>query len=172
MNDTILLITLIVASVQLLVALLIYRAVRSGGGAGVRGGSAGEVEGARLLAARARALFTKVDSLPHTLLGPGGDKRLRDANLWTAVDVTELRPRSAFLLSLSEEPLAAAESAMQWLQGQAEKIRSASKDQGFHYVDFPHDKWTAMHAQALDGLHLLETYGEVAAQTIETLSRR
>ena len=154
-------------AVELVLLILIYRAVRPGSGSSARAGGQADKEAARLLAARARALYAKVDALPVSLLGPGGDKRLREAPLWSASDVTELRPRSSFLLSLCEEPIASAEAALQWILPQAEKIRSSSKDQGFHYVDFPHDKWSAMHHQALDGLHLLETYGEVAAQTID-----
>lgn len=159
------------AALQLLLLFLIYRAVRPGAGKSGAGGGAADQEDARLLAARARALYAKVDALPLSLLGPGGDKRLREAALWSAADLADLRPRSSFLLSLAKEPIASAEAALQWLLPQAERIRNAPKDQGFHYVDFPHDKWSAMHHQALDALHLLETYGEVAAHTLKTLSR-
>ncbi|MEO6068259.1 MAG: hypothetical protein ABJB33_05030 [Gemmatimonadota bacterium] len=171
MSDLPILIFVAAAVVQAMAAILIYRSTRATSGGGGRAGAATDKEAARLLAARARALYAKVDGLPVSLLGPGGDKRLREAPLWSASDVTELRPRSSFLLSLCEEPIASAEAALQWILPQAEKIRSSSKDQGFHYVDFPHDKWSAMHHQALDGLHLLETYGEVAAQTIDAHTR-
>lgn len=171
MTDTLIWIFALAAVVQGIAALLIYRSVRGGGSAPAAGSLAAERVAALKLAEQARAVYAKVVTLPPTLLGPGGDRRLREATLWSSGEVTALRPETPVLASCCGEAFIAAEAALGWLHDQASSIRAKPKDQALHYVDFPHEKWKASYEQALDGLHLLETYGEVTARVAEGAGR-
>ena len=168
MTDTLIWIFAAAAVLQLLSALLIYNAIRGTGGSGPAAGSlAAERVAALKLAEQTRAVYAKVVTLPPTLLGPGGDRRLREATLWTPPEVAALRPETPILAACCGEAFIAAESGLKWLLDQASSIRAKPKDQALHYVDFPHETWQANYEQALDGLHLLETYGEVTAKVAE-----
>ena len=102
----------------------------------------------------------KVLSLPATLLGPGGDGRLRSATLWSASDVAALHPKTPTLKELGEQAAVTAEQALGWLLQQAEAVRATPRGRGESYIDFPHDKWGRMHHEALDSLQQLAALGE------------
>ena len=160
------------ALVQLGVLLLIYRngaetlrLMRGGAAHGAGGGvaapvSKGERQEAERLATLGSALREKVLSLPATLLGPGGDARLRSATLWTAADVAALHPKTPTLKELGEEHAVNAEEALSWLRQQAQTVRATPLGRGESYIDFPHDKWGRMHHEALDSLQQLSALGE------------
>ena len=112
---------LILAVLQLGVLLLIYKngaeALRlARGGAGGSAAAApvprGERQEAERLATVGTALREKVLSLPATLLGPGGDGKLRSARLWVPAEVAALRPKTPALKELGEETAATAEQAL------------------------------------------------------------
>jgi hypothetical protein len=168
MTDTLLYVLVAAALLQMLAALFILRAVRTLQGGGAAPGSlAAERVAALKLAEQARVVYAKVITLPPTLLGPGGDRKLREAELWTPAEVAALKPETPVLAATCGEAFIAAEAGLKWLHDQATGIRAKPKDQATHYVDFPHEKWKESYEQALDGLHLLETYGEVTAKVAE-----
>jgi hypothetical protein len=161
---------LILAVLQLGLLFFIYkngaetlRLLRSGAGAG--GGvaavpvSKGERQEAERLAKAGTALREKVLSLPATLLGPGGDAKLRAAFLWTPVEVAALHPKTPALKDQGEEAAATAEQALGWLLEQAQRVRATPLGRGESYIDFPHDKWGRMHHDALDALQTLTSLG-------------
>lgn len=164
MTDTLIWVFAAAAVLQLLSAVLIYKAVRGGGSGSAPGSLAAERVAALKLADQARAVYAKVITLPPTLLGPGGDRRLREATLWNGAEVSALRPETPILAASCGEAFIAVETSLAWLLEQASSIRAKPANQATHYVDFPHEKWKANYEQALDGLHLLETYGEVTAK--------
>lgn len=133
----------------------------AGGGVAAVPVSKGERQEAERLATVGTALREKVLSLPPTLLGPGGDGRLRNATLWTAADVAALHPKTPTLKELGEEAAVNAEQALGWLLQQAETVRATPRGRGESYIDFPHDKWGRMHHEALDSLQQLAALGEV-----------
>ncbi len=166
------------ALIQLGVLLLIYRnsaetlrLARSGAGAGGSVAaipvSKGERQEAERLATVGTALREKVLSLPATLLGPGGDGKLRNATLWTTTDVAAIHPKTPALKELGEETAATAEQALGWLLQQAQTVRAMPLGRGESYIDFPHDKWGRMHHEALDSLQTLAALGGVLGQLVD-----
>ena len=162
---------LILAVLQLGVLLLLYRnsaetlrLARGGAGAGGSVAAApvskGERQEAERLAMMGNALREKVLSLPATLLGPGGDGKLRSASLWTPADVAAIHPKTPSLKELGEEAATNAEQALNWLLEQAQRVRATPLGRGESYIDFPHDKWGRMHHEALDSLQQLAALGE------------
>lgn len=167
MTDNLIWILIAVAAVQVLATFLILHSVstlRTSGGGGAIGT---ERAAAFKLAEQARAVYAKAVTLPPTLLGPGGDRQLRLATLWTADEVAALRPAGPLLSAACGEIFTSTEGALGWLFAQATAIREKPAGQGAHLVDFPHEKWKTSYEDALDGLHLLETYGEVTAKMAE-----
>jgi hypothetical protein len=170
MNDTYFLILIVIAVVQLGVLLAIYRQTRQGGGGS--GASAPSVpkadkEAARRLADLAAGIREKVLGLPATILGPGGDRRLREAPIWSAADIAALHPTSPALAALAGEAAATAEESLTWLQQRVEAIRATPRGSGQHLIDFPHDKWGQMHHDALDSLQQLAAYGDVLGHLMQ-----
>jgi hypothetical protein len=166
-------ILLILAVLQLGVLLLIYRngaealrLARGGAGGGVAAVpvSKGERQEAERLATVGNALREKVLSLPATLLGPGGDSKLRSATLWVPIEVAALHPKTPTLKELGEETATTAEQALGWLLEQAQRVRATPLGRGESYIDFPHDKWGRMHHEALDSLQALAGLGGVLAE--------
>jgi hypothetical protein len=166
-------ILLILAVLQLGVLLLLYkqgaetlRLARGGAGGGVAAVpvSKGERQEAERLATVGTALRQKVLTLPATLLGPGGDGKLRSATLWVPAEVAALHPKTPTLKELGEETAATAEQALGWLLEQAQRVRATPLGRGESYIDFPHDKWGRMHHEALDSLQTLAALGGVLAE--------
>jgi len=142
-----------------------------------RGGAGGSVaavpvsknerQEAERLATVGTALREKVLSLPATLLGPGGDSKLRSASLWTPADVAAIHPKTPTLKELGEEAAVGAEQALNWLLEQAQRVRATPLGRGESYIDFPHDKWGRMHHEALDSLQTLAALGGVLGHLAE-----
>ena len=169
---------LILAVCQLGLLFLVYRnsaeALRlARGGAGAGGSvaavpvSKSERQEAERLATVGTALREKVLSLPATLLGPGGDGKLRAASLWTPADVAAIHPKTAALKELGEEAAVSAEQALNWLLETAQRVRATPLGRGESYIDFPHDKWGRMHHDALDALQTLAALGGVLGHLAE-----
>lgn len=156
------------AFVQLGILLLIYRnsaealrLARGGAGGSVAAVpvSKGERQEAERLAMVGTALWEKVLSLPATLLGPGGDGKLRSATLWTPSEAAAIHPKTPRLQELGEEAATNAEQSLAWLLEQAQRVRATPLGRGESYIDFPHDKWGRMHHEALDSLQALAALG-------------
>jgi hypothetical protein len=166
--ETIVWILVVLAVLQLAFSFHIFgiaqqalRAARGEVGAVPAKASKPEREAGRRLADAARALHAKVESLPPTILGPGGDGRIRGATLWTAADVTALKPTVPSLVAVSEAPYAKVAAALAWLLTQAEAIRATPRGSAQYLIDFPHDKWGRSYKEAIDGLQQLVTQGEM-----------
>ena len=81
-------------------------------------------------------------------------------------DVAALKPSTALMTSICGEIFGETETALNWLLQQGTAVREKPAGQGQVFVDFPHEKWKSNYEAAIDGLHLLETYGEVAAKVL------
>ena len=126
--------------------------------------SKAERDAGQRLAAAAAVLREKVQGLPPTILGPGGDGRIRGANLWTPAEIAALKPTVPSLAARSEETHTKVVAALTWLLAQAEAIRATPRGSGQHLIDFPHDKWGRSYQDATEGLQQLIASGEAACQ--------
>jgi hypothetical protein len=125
--------------------------------------SKAEREAGQRLAAAAKLLREKVQGLPPTILGPGGDGRVRGASLWTAAEIAALKPTVPSLLARSEEAHGKVVAALTWLLAQAEAIRATPRGSAQYLIDFPHDKWGRSYQDASEGLQQLAAIGEAQA---------
>ena len=173
MPDTSILLTLAVAVLALVVALVANRtaaeALRVARGAtGAPSASAplsrSDKKAAAQLAERAKALLLKVNALPPAMLGPGADSKVRDGALWSAAEVAALRDTSPALLEAGAEALATVEPALGWLLERVEAIRATPRGSGQYLIDFPHDTWRRHYQSALTGLQELAARGEAGAK--------
>lgn len=162
MSESLLWIILVVVLIQLGVSLLTYQkagqAPRGDGAAAPQKVGRSEREAGRKLAEAARALHAKVQSLPPTILGPGGDGRVRGAVLWSAADVAALKPGAG-----GEEAHGKVAAALAWLLQQAESVRATPRGSAQYLIDFPHDTWGRSYKEATDGLQALITQGEMVS---------
>lgn len=167
MTDSLLWILLVAVLVQFGFTLVTYRtaqqALRAARGelpAAAPKASRAERDAGQKLAAAAAALRDKVQGLPPTILGPGGDGRIRGATLWTPAEVAGMKPTVPSLLARSEESFGKVSAALTWLLAQSEAIRSTPRGSAQYLIDFPHDKWGRSYQEATEGLQQLVAIGE------------
>ena len=167
MTDTLLLILVVAVLAQFGFTVMTYRLAQQAlriarGEAAPSAGkvSKAEREAGQRLASAAKLLREKLQGLPPTILGPGGDGRIRGAELWTPAEVAALKPTVPSLLARAEEAHGKVVTALTWLLAQAESIRATPRGSAQYLIDFPHDKWGRSYQEASEGLQQLAAIGE------------
>src|SRR5262245_61322808 len=134
MTDTLLWILVVAVLIQFGFTLVTYRtaqqalsAARGELTAAAPKASRAERDAGQKLAAAATALREKVQGLPPTILGPGGDGRIRGATLWTPAEVAAMKPTVPSLVARTDEAHGKVAAALTWLLAQAEAIRSTPR---------------------------------------------
>jgi hypothetical protein len=166
-SDTLLWILVAAALVQFAFTVMTYRlaqqafrAARGELSAEAPKASRAERDAGERLALAAKLLREKVQGLPPTILGPGGDGRVRGATLWTPAEIAALKPTVPSLLARAEETHGKVVAALTWLLAQAEAIRATPRGSGQYLIDFPHDRWGRSYQEASEGLQELAAIGE------------